>query len=470
MLYTVKLNSFNTDEIIMIDLCMKLLNFDASQAYDCIDNMPSVLAEGIDMDKVKEIRTAFESEGAILDVTPINDEQAYKASNDKKEANNKESLSKNNKLASMTSGSLNSSDLEILNLKYNPYENVNNNDDILKNNDDSLDSNKIEDRRNGVTYGRRSTDINPMSNNYGRRSTDVNPMRYNDDSSFSPYLNSSSDLKRNKTKSVYTNDLENNKSQSVYTSGLDNNKSQSVHTSGLDNNKSQSVYTNGLDNNKSQSVYTSGLGNNKSQSVYTSELDNNKSQSVYTGGLDNNKSQSTYIENPFSAYTNGQSPYTEGLNASEFTYKSPYLNNDDAKAEMGEEEDFGFEISEPKENLDDKNNELKSSNVYNMLNSDAEQLAESEKNIEPPKIPYDNNMMNFTHQQDVGEISKEDNLFSLSGIRRDKSKANKGSLPYEKDQITCPKCGSAFVSTKRGQGIFGTSKVKYICEACKNKF
>ena len=431
MLYTVKLNSFNTDEIIMIDLCMKLLNFDASQAYDCIDNMPSVLAEGIDMDKVKEIRTAFESEGAILDVTPINDEQAYKASNDKKEANNKESLSKNNKLASMTSGSLNSSDLEILNLKYNPYENVNNNDDILKNNDDSLDSNKIEDRRNGVTYGRRSTDINPMSNNYGRRSTDVNPMRYNDDSSFSPYLNSSSDLKRNKTKSVYTNDLE---------------------------------------NNKSQSVYTSGLGNNKSQSVYTSELDNNKSQSVYTGGLDNNKSQSTYIENPFSAYTNGQSPYTEGLNASEFTYKSPYLNNDDAKAEMGEEEDFGFEISEPKENLDDKNNELKSSNVYNMLNSDAEQLAESEKNIEPPKIPYDNNMMNFTHQQDVGEISKEDNLFSLSGIRRDKSKANKGSLPYEKDQITCPKCGSAFVSTKRGQGIFGTSKVKYICEACKNKF
>lgn len=405
MLYTVKLNSFNTDEIIMIDLCMKLLNFDASQAYDCIDNMPSVLAEGIDMDKVKEIRTAFESEGAILDVTPINDEQAYKASNDKKEANNKESLSKNNKLASMTSGSLNSSDLEILNLKYNPYENVNNNDDILKNKDDSLDSNKIEDRRNGVTYGRRSTDINPMSNNYGRRSTDVNPMRYNDDSSFSPYLNSSSDLKRNKTKSVYTNDLENNKSQSVYTSGLDN-----------------------------------------------------------------NKSQSTYIENPFSAYTNGQSPYTEGLNASEFTYKSPYLNNDDAKAEMGEEEDFGFEISEPKENLDDKNNELKSSNVYNMLNSDAEQLAESEKNIEPPKIPYDNNMMNFTHQQDVGEISKEDNLFSLSGIRRDKSKPNKGSLPYEKDQITCPKCGSAFVSTRRGQGIFGTSKVKYICEACKNKF
>ena len=30
-----------------------------------------------------------------------------------------------------------------------------------------------------------------------------------------------------------------------------------------------------------------------------------------------------------------------------------------------------------------------------MLNSNTEQLADSEKNIEPPKIPYDNNMMNF---------------------------------------------------------------------------
>ena len=429
MLYTVKLNSFNTDEIIMIDLCMKLLNFDASQAYDCIDNMPSVLAEGIDMDKVKEIRTAFESEGAILDVTPISDEQAYKVNNDKKEVNNKESLSKNNKLASMTSGSLNSSDLEILNLKYNPYENVKNNDDILKSKNDSFNSDKVADRRNGVTYGRRSTDINPMSNNYGRRSTDVNPMRYNSNSS--PYFNSAGDLKENKTKSVYTNDLDNNKSQSVYTSGLDNNKSQSV-------------YTRGLDNNKSQSVYTSGLNNNKSQSLYT--------------------------ENTFSSYTNGQSPYNGGINGSEFTYKSPYLNNDDAKDEMGEQEDFGFEIEEPKEKLDDKGEDLKSSNVYNMLNSDTEQLAESEKNIEPPKIPYDNTMMNFTQQQDVGEISKDDNLFSLSGIRREKSKASKGSLPYEKEQITCPKCGSAFVSTKRGQGIFGTSKVKYICEACKNKF
>ena len=109
-------------------------------------------------------------------------------------------------------------------------------------------------------------------------------------------------------------------------------------------------------------------------------------------------------------------------------------------------------------------------NLGNMLNSNTEQLVDSEKNIEPPKIPYDNNMMNFTQQQDVGEISKDDNLFSLSGIRREKTNSSKGSLPYEKEQITCPKCGSAFVSTKRGQGIFGTSKVKYICEACKNKF
>ena len=407
MLYTVKLNSFNTDEIIMIDLCMKLLNFDASQAYDCIDNMPSVLAEGIDMNKVKEIRTAFESEGAILDVIPISDEQAYKVNKDKV-GKSKESLSTNNKLASTTSSSLNSSDLEILNLKYNPYENTKNNDEILKSNNNTIKTDKLEDRRNGVTYGRRSTDINPMSTNYGRRSTDVNPMMYNDNSNASSYLDNLDTLDT------------------------------------LDNNKTGSVYAGGLNNNKTGSVYTGGLNNNQTGSVYTS--------------------------NSSSVYTNDQSPYTSGINNSEFTYKSPYLNNEEDKDETQEQEDFGFEIDEPKEKLNDKVNDLKSSSVYNMLNTNTEQLVEENKSVEPPKIPYDNNMMNFTQQQDVGEISKDDNLFSLSGISRDKFNTAKGSLPYEKEQITCPKCGSAFVSTKRAQGIFGTGKVKYVCEACKNKF
>ena len=87
--------------------------------------------------------------------------------------------------------------------------------------------------------------------------------------------------------------------------------------------------------------------------------------------------------------------------------------------------------------------------------------------------PYENSVMNFTKQQHFGTIDKDkdqDDLYDLSGIRRDKKGDQKSDKKYGKDNITCPKCGSAFVTTKRGQGIFGTGKVKYVCEACKNKF
>ena len=475
MLYNVKLTSFNTDEIIMIDLCMKLLKFDASQAYECVDNMPSFLAEGVSMDKVKEIRAAFESEGAVLDVVPVSEEQARKAKIEK------ETLKKNKELASSNvNSSLKSSDLEIMNLKYNPYGNAKNNDEILKSKDNGLKSNKLEDRRNGVTYGRRSTDVNPMSTNYGRRSTDVNPMLYNDTSPYTSDLNTETtmsmytdDLKENKSMSVYTNDLKEDKSMSVYTSDLKNDKSMSAYTSDLKNDKSMSVYTSDLKNNKSMSVYTSDLKNDKSVSAYT---DGNKGYSPYTGSFDNKSSVYTgnlndKIPAPFddnlsnksmSVYTSNmddikmQSNYGSSINnnlSNTNPFASPFSNSftteDSNKDEQDkEQDDFKFEEEE----------------------TNTEVIPEPEKKIEPPNIPYANNMMNFTQQQDVGEISKDDgeeNLFSLSGLRRNNGK---GKMPYEKEQITCPKCGSAFVSTKRGQGLFGTSKVKYVCEACKNKF
>ena len=34
----------------------------------------------------------------------------------------------------------------------------------------------------------------------------------------------------------------------------------------------------------------------------------------------------------------------------------------------------------------------------------------------------------------------------------------------------CPKCGSAFVSAKKVNGLFGGTKIKYVCSACKHKF
>ena len=35
---------------------------------------------------------------------------------------------------------------------------------------------------------------------------------------------------------------------------------------------------------------------------------------------------------------------------------------------------------------------------------------------------------------------------------------------------SCPKCGSTFVSAKKSAGLFGGTKIKYVCSACKHKF
>ena len=455
MLYDVKLISFNTDEIIMIDLCMNLLKFDASQAYECVDNMPSVLAEGVDMNKVKEIRAAFESEGAILDVVPVSEEQTHRKKTES------ESLKKNRERANSVTNSLKSSDLEIMNLKYNPYGNSKNNDDILKSKDNKLGSNKLEDRRSGVTYGRRSTDINPMSTNYGRRSTDVNPMMYKDDNSLHSNYITKDEEKNDKSMSVYTSDLKNDKSMSVYTSDLKNDKSMSVYTSDLKNDKSKSVYTSDLKKDNKYSPYT---GSFNDKSVYTSNLDDKipepytdsfDNKSVYTSNMEDIKMQSSFgagFGNDINTFnSNYNNPFvqeeTDNISQNISNSNEQYIEQNNEQ-QMGQE-DFKFEVEDlPK----------------------TENMPEIKKDVEPPNIPYANNMMNFTQQQDVGEIRKDDdteNLFSLSGIKRNTAK---GKLPFEKEQITCPKCGSAFVSTKRGQGLFGTSKVKYICEACKNKF
>ena len=35
---------------------------------------------------------------------------------------------------------------------------------------------------------------------------------------------------------------------------------------------------------------------------------------------------------------------------------------------------------------------------------------------------------------------------------------------------SCPKCGSTFISVKKVAGLFGGTKIKYVCSACKHKF
>ncbi|MCR5608296.1 MAG: ribosomal protein L7/L12 [Lachnospiraceae bacterium] len=76
MLYTVKLLSFNNDEILMIDLCMTLCGLDMNSAAHCVDHMPSVLIKNVDESKVEELKREFEAAGAVLQVISADEEAA----------------------------------------------------------------------------------------------------------------------------------------------------------------------------------------------------------------------------------------------------------------------------------------------------------------------------------------------------------------------------------------------------------
>ena len=76
MLYTVKLLSFNNDEILMIDLCMTLCGLDMNSAAHCVDHMPSVLIKNADESKVEELKREFEAAGAVLQIISADEEAA----------------------------------------------------------------------------------------------------------------------------------------------------------------------------------------------------------------------------------------------------------------------------------------------------------------------------------------------------------------------------------------------------------
>ena len=69
MLYDVRLDGFDGDEIVIIDLCMTVCGFDANTAYMIVDNMPSIIAHNVDMNQAKKLKKAFEYEGAFIEIT-----------------------------------------------------------------------------------------------------------------------------------------------------------------------------------------------------------------------------------------------------------------------------------------------------------------------------------------------------------------------------------------------------------------
>ena len=69
MLYTIRLVGFRGDEIVLIDLCMRMCGMDMGQAASCLDNMPSVLMKNAEEELVNDFKREFESIGATLKIT-----------------------------------------------------------------------------------------------------------------------------------------------------------------------------------------------------------------------------------------------------------------------------------------------------------------------------------------------------------------------------------------------------------------
>lgn len=94
-----------------------------------------------------------------------------------------------------------------------------------------------------------------------------------------------------------------------------------------------------------------------------------------------------------------------------------------------------------------------------------------EKKVEPEKEAP-------VRQQSIVEITPRsvDNPVSSEPDGNDaqtdngSSKGEASEEPKYEYYGYCPKCGSSFITVKKVGGLFGSSKVKCVCEACKHKF
>ena len=94
-------------------------------------------------------------------------------------------------------------------------------------------------------------------------------------------------------------------------------------------------------------------------------------------------------------------------------------------------------------------------------NIDIESSEQDMKNLYNKKAL--NNMTQF-------EEDKVDNQW-IKALKKSNNKGNAHNTnAFQKEEVMCPKCGSAFVACKKSQGFFGTGKIKYVCEACRYKF
>ena len=106
-------------------------------------------------------------------------------------------------------------------------------------------------------------------------------------------------------------------------------------------------------------------------------------------------------------------------------------------------------------------------------NEDCMQLNTEKKsdNIESSedemKNLYNEKVLNNMTQTEEGKVG---NAWLDVLKKTNKNNVASNTNDFRKEQVSCPKCGSVFVSSKKSQGFFGTGKIKYVCEACRHKF
>lgn len=74
-----------------------------------------------------------------------------------------------------------------------------------------------------------------------------------------------------------------------------------------------------------------------------------------------------------------------------------------------------------------------------------------------------------TENENKADSSQVSSSQAQSSANNDSSSSESEAPKYEYYGY-CPKCGSSFVTVKKVGGLFGSNKVKCVCEACGHKF
>ena len=441
MLYDVILAGFNADEIMIIDLCMTVCGMDSNAAYKAVDSMPYILAKAVDMKQAKKLKKAFEYEGAFIDVIVTN-------------SNNEDN-------------------------------NINNNSFVPYNSSNQVDNNQ--------TY---NSEMPFNSNNQYNNQMDFN----------NPFSNENIDL--------YNNQMNANNQSSMYSS----NNVQYSEEGFVNPFANQEYYENEENNSVNEDVL---IEEDSEEGINLEKIfEENKKMNMIPNDYGDyalekleDKNEDTKEEDLFEdlktdisefndcTYKSDDKPFykTDNTSSKQYISKDDIIKIERERNEKLKQREDTFGISNQrsfnektstnqkqyisKDYIDrDKKQEIIASDDNSFLNlggtpydEDCMQL-NTEKKMDSPdssedemKKMYDKKALSNMTKSEADKVGNAW-LDVLKKTNKNNASSNTNINDFKKEQVSCPKCGSVFVSSKKSQGFFGTGKIKYVCEACRHKF